>query len=210
MKVEKLITNLANSGAKKTLPSPLKTTLFALGFLSIYLIILLEFFGVRSDLLIEIKNHKFILELSLNILVILLSIVAISHLRLPNLDKNPKIIFAIIVLFTIFSALIFFDYNSHSNQEMCGGLGYQCLIGIVLFSLLPIFFLMAILRRGVMTNYAASFTAIGLASGCFAYLFERLANPTENKIHLIIWHFTPIFLVILLSAFLVKKLIKKL
>lgn len=210
MTIEQLITNLANSKIKKPLPSPLKTTLFAIGFLAIYLLILLQFFGLRSDLFMALKNNIFIAELALNILIITLAIISISHLRLPNFDKNSKIIFAVIFLFLIFSGLIFFGNHASGDLEMCGVEGYQCFIGIILFSLLPMFFLMAILRRGVMTNYAASFVIIGIASGCFAYLFERLANPAEHKAHLIIWHFTPIFLVILLNAFLVKKLIKKL
>jgi len=208
--MENLIKNLVNSKIKKPLPSPLKTTLFAISFLAIYFIILLEFFGVRSDLFIALKNVKFIAELTLNILVIILAIASISYLRLPNFDKNSKINIAAIIIFLIFSFLICLNCFNGESFEICGGKGYQCLIAITLLSLLPMFFLMAILRRGVMTNYAASFIAIGIAGGCFAYLFERLANPAEDKIHLIIWHFSPIFLVILLSAFLVKKLIKKL
>lgn len=210
MTIENLITNLANSKIKEPLPSPLKTTLCAVSFLAIYLVILLEFFGLRNDIFIELKNGKFILELALNILVIVAAIVAISHLRLPNINKNQKIIFALIAIFLMFSALICLDFHDNKSQEMCGGEGYQCLLGIILFSLLPMLFLAAILRRGVMTNYAASFIAIGISGGCFAYLVERLANSVEDRIHLIIWHFMPIFLVILLSAFLVKKLIKKL
>jgi hypothetical protein len=210
MTIENLIKNLANSKIKEKLPSPLKTTLCAVSFLAIYLIILLEFFGLRSDLFIELKNGKFILELALNILVIVLAIVAISHLRLPNINKNQKIIFALIAIFLTFSALICLNLYGNKSQEMCGGEGYQCLLGILLFSLLPMFFLAAILHRGVMTNYTASFIAIGISGGCFAYLVERLANPVEDGVHLIVWHFMPIFLVILLSSFLVKKLIKKL
>lgn len=210
MTIENLITNLANRKIKEPLPSPLKTTLCAVSFLAIYLVILLEFFGIRNDIFIELKNGKFILELALNILVIVASIIAISHLRLPNINKNQKIIFVLIAIFLMFCALICLDFHGNESQEICGGEGYQCLLGIILFSLLPMLFLAAILRHGVMTNYAASFIAIGISGGCFAYLVERLANPVEERIHLIIWHFMPIFLVILLSAFLVKKLIKKL
>jgi hypothetical protein len=74
----------------------------------------------------------------------------------------------------------------------------------------PLLFLISVLKRGVMTNYSFSFLIIGIASGSFSYLLERLINKTEDLSHILLWHFAPIFLVILLSALLIKKLVKPL
>ncbi len=210
MNLEKLIANLSNQGAKKPLPHPLKTIIFAASFLTIYLIILLQFFGVRGDLLIALKSFIFQVELILNIALIIAAISAVIYLRLPRLDNFSKPIYLILALFILFSLSLCFSCCDVGTHEMCGGRGFHCFIGIILFSLLPMLFLMAVLRRGILTNYLSCALAIGLASGSFAYLVERLANATEDRFHLIIWHFSPIFLVVLISSILVKKLIKKL
>jgi hypothetical protein len=210
MNLEKLIANISNKGAKKALPSPLKTIIFAAIFLTIYLVILLQFFGLRGDLAIALKSFAFQAELFLNITLIIAAISAVVYLRLPRLDNFSKPIYLILILFILFSASLCFSCCDVEAHEICGGEGFHCFVGIILFSLLPMLFLMAILRRGILTNYLASSLAIGLASGSFAYLVERLANATEDRLHLIIWHFSPIFLVVLISSFCLKKLIKKL
>ena len=204
------IANLADKGAKKSLPSPASTVIFCLIFLSLYAIILLQVFGVRSDIFTALLNFDFQIEIFLNIILILVSIASVAFLRLPSLGEKSRIGVTIITFFILLFLAVCFDYCSQENHAPCPSESYKCLLGILLFSLVPLLFLTAILRFGVMTNYLTSFIAIGVASGSFAYLIERLINSAEEKIHLILWHFAPIFLVILLSSFLIKKTVKKL
>lgn len=208
MNLDKLINNLGEEGAKKKLENVAKTTIFAVIFLTIYLIILLEIFGIRDDFFVIIKDFSFQAELFLNVFLIIFAIFLVVNFRLPSLENREFLIYILLSLFILFSSTVCFGCCEESDK-ICGA-GYNCLIVIILFSLVPMFFLMAILRLGILTNYLVCVLAIGLASGSFAYLAERLVNVTQDRFHLIIWHFSPIFLVVLISSILVKKLIKKL
>jgi len=210
MNLENFITNLADKGAKKALPSPVSTVIFCLIFLTLYAIILLQIFGIRDDIFTILSTFDFQLELFLNIALIASAIVCVAFSRLPTLREKSWINLLIIALFILLFMAVCFDCCYAENHAPCPGESYQCLLGILLFSLIPLMFLTAILRFGVMTNYLFSFLAIGIASGAFGYLIERLINEAEDKTHLLIWHFSPIFLVIILSAFVIKKTIKKL
>jgi hypothetical protein len=210
MNLENFITNLADKGAKKALPSPVSTVIFCLIFLTLYAIILLQIFGIRDDIFTILSTFDFQLEMFLNIALIVTAIASVTFLRLPTLSEKSWINFSIIAFFILLFLAVCFDCHSQENHAPCFSENYKCLLGILFFSLVPLFFLTAILRFGVMTNYLSSLIAIGFASGAFAYLVERLINQAEEKMHLVLWHFLPIFLVILLGSFVIKKTIKKL
>jgi hypothetical protein len=208
MSSENLIKNLANKGAKSALPMPAASFVLSVMFLSFYLVVLLDFFGVREDFSVAINTLPFQIELFLNIGAILFSIAAITFLRLPSLHEKSWVIFIAIILFILlFLSLCF---NCCEETQLACASNLKCLMAILLFSIVPLIFLTVVLRRGVMTNYFPSFLLIGIASGSFSYLVERLMSPTEDIAHLLLWHFAPIFIVILLSALLIKKFARRL
>jgi hypothetical protein len=208
MNFQNLISSLANKGARPALEKPFLSFVFCVVFLAIYLVILLQIFGLRNDFASAITEQSLQIELFLNVATILASIAAIVFLRLPRLNENSLINFIAVAFFIMFFLSLCFVCCIEEGLNCLSDL--SCLIGIILFSLIPLVFLTAILKRGVLTNYFFSFLLVGIASGSFSYLVERLVNSTEHKMHLILWHFAPIFIVILLSLLLIKMTVKKL
>lgn len=208
MKFENLISNLVDKGVKPALPKPLRTFVFCVVFLAIYLVILLQIFGLRDDFAVAIKQSSLQIELFFNVATISLSIAAIVFLRLPRLNENSLINFVAVAFFIMLFLSLCVSCCLDEKLDCLSNI--RCLIGIVLFAVVPLILLTAILRRGVMTNYFFPFLLIGIASGSFSYLVERLIDTTEHRIHLILWHFAPIFIVILLSFLLIKMTVKKL
>lgn len=214
MSDEDLISSLAKQGAKPSLPKPLNSAILLCAALFLYVTLLVSLFGLRVDFLSKIHQPFFQLELLLSLLTIVSSVVALVFLRFPNWSEKSSIKNLPLLFFALFSLLIFKRYIGRSaddfNHVLCAPHEYQCLIGILIFSIIPVIALLIILRRGVVTNFYSSALMIGIGSGAISYLIERLIHETESLSHLFIWHFLPIFLVILLGIILTKIFTKKL
>jgi hypothetical protein len=214
MSDENLISRLANQGAKPPLPKPRNSAILLCAALFLYAALVVSLFGLRVDFMSKIHQPFFQLELLLSLLTIISSITALVFLRLPSYSEKPSIKNLPLLFFALFSLLIFYRYLNRGNEDfnhvLCAPHEYQCLAGILIFSIIPVIALLIILRRGVVTNFYSSALTIGIGSGAISYLTERLIHETESLSHLFIWHFLPIFLVIFLGALLTKIFTKKL
>lgn len=208
------ISQLAKQGAKKPLMKPLYSVISSCLVLFLYFAILLYYFGLRTDFSTEIHDRFFQIELFFLVAAILFSAASLSFLRLPDFSQKKWVKFLPILFFIGFSLVIFARCiccpDNNPDHLLCGNFDFACLLGIMIFSIIPTAFLIAVLRRGVMTNFTFSFLMIGIASGGLSYFIERLMHETENTSHLFIWHFCPVFLVIFFSAFFTKIFTKKL
>jgi len=214
MSYEKLISSLANQGAKAALPNPYQVALKISAALILYAALLVGLFGLRPDFSLKIKEFSFFAEIFISILAIFSAATALAFLRLPNfsdkfLSKNLSPAFFVIFTFFV-SYHYFFRADNDSSLALCGVADYRCLLAIIIFSAIPALFLLRILRQGVMTNFYFSALMIGISSGVLSYLIERLIHETESFDHLFIWHFLPVFIVIFLSLILTNFTTKKL
>ena len=210
---EDLILKLAKEGVKKPLASLNLSCLLSCLALFFYFVTLLLIFGIRSDFLSKISEINFQIELLLCLASSIAACASINFLRLPDLSQKKLANYSFILFFLIFLFLVFskiFIPSSEAPEAFCNSFNYQCALGIVVFSLIPLAFLLIILRRGIVTNFIFSALAAGIGSGSLSYLATRLIHESGTSAHLFIWHFLPIFLVIFLAIILTKLFTKKL
>ncbi len=208
-KTENIIESLVSDNSVKNRYSPLKILLKWVLLSAAYIFILLEFLGYRADLNILIKDPNYLIELSSLVLMIFFSALAFSYLAVPDYKQNAfSIIAPVIPVGFLIGTLIFLYFYppslNHDSHE-----GMMCLACISLSSLLPAAFLFYEIRK-----YAAP-TKLGLIGYmCLLYSASlgsfalRLSEPTNSIIHLIMYHYLPLFVIAGVGSIISRKLLR--
>ena len=209
---EEFIKELAGQGAKKPTYQPKQQMFFWSVVMLFYAIVIFLTLGIRPDLSQKIQEPFFRLELFLIFITSLSAGFAASFLALPDSNQKNSIKWIPIISLLLLCLVIshqYFQWRGLVFSVFCSGLNYKCTLSIIAFSIIPSLIFFVILYRGATLNSVLAGFMIGLCGGTFSYLLLRLIHETEDVTHLFLWHFSPVFLVTLISMIAAKLVIKR-
>lgn len=196
----------------KPLGKPLKWFLNLTFLLIFYAVIVQIFFGMRSDILAQLKRPLFALEVILMLLLFFFSTASATFTMYPDLYqksrllKIPYIIF--FALFAIFLAQFFTTNDQLMVLPEVTLHKMECTICIMFLSLIPAAITFAILQKGASTLPLQSGIFTILSASALGYLMLRFQEQNDSISHLLIWHYLPILFFALVGALIGWKLLK--
>lgn len=210
---EDLISSLSEDlEPTKSKRCPKKLFLFWLISIIGYILALIVFIGIRPDISITITNKFFLVE------VILLSITSIFSAAMavcfsyPDCYQQHKNRLVPIILFIIFNVYLFwqllFPADFYIKAQDSGMHTLECAQDIAIFSIIPIVFMLYVIKLGATTQSLYATLYASIASVCVSYLVLRFIEANENIYHIIIWHYIPMVLVIFAGIIIGKKLLR--
>lgn len=209
MKTEALIGDLcSDSTPEKKLCCPLRSVLLGLGSVALYLTAFFAVMGVRADIAGKTTYMPYVLEVGFCALTLACAIVSASWQAFPDLAERRMVTwFPAIPLFGFFASLgLEYAITPGGSVEFVAGV--TCAMHMCLIALLPTALLYFTLARGVFVHATRASTHVGLAAAMTAYLAARVAEPTDDMLHLLAWHLLPTFAFILLMGGIHRWLIR--
>jgi len=203
MNTEELIAELSqNSTPVRRLANPWKRfgCWFAItaGFLLTTTVLSM---GIRPDIMSRVQDPVFILELTLVTAFAASAGAACLWLAVPGGDH----VWARRLPWALFVLLLGYWGWQLASLPMAAILEYrqvftECVVELLLLTLVPGILLFFMMRRAATTHYFLAGSLGALAVAGFSYLCLRLAEPTDDLMHLLLWHFIPTLLVGLMGV----------
>jgi hypothetical protein len=210
--IENLITRLSREGARKALPSPVAILAKWILLIGAYCLILIYFTGLRDDFNTKITHGMYLAELSLMLVLAITSALSASMLALPDINQKPWIRFLPLVPLVIFIVLLSYSTYATSALSMidCIMLSrFDCVFYISFFSIIPGIFFFHSIHKAAPVYCCWAGSMAGLSAASFGYILLRIIDSSDDPFQLIIWHFLPVVIIMMLGMILGKYIFSK-
>jgi hypothetical protein len=210
MDTEQLITQLSSDDAPtRPVTNPwLLATKWLVGFAVYMALILTVLMGPRADILFQLQQPLFALEIASLIAMIASCAVSAALLAFPDMYQAPRIARLPIACFVLFALVVGYAFIVQGapmdfNLEECG-----CTALLTAFALPPGIYLFYSIRTFASTHAALAGSVAVVAAFGIGALAERLIERTDSVAHVVSYHYLPIFGFALLGVILGRKLLR--
>ena len=165
------------------------------------------FFGQRIQSLTFFKNHEFLIEWLILLALLILSSLCVILASIPGRLKK----FHIRVLSTLFIALLIsFFLRINLKSLFIMDLHFDCAVHILLLSLAPSLFFIYKFRSLYCINRKWLAFFIFLSSGLTALFLITSHCIITTPMHIFLWHYLPVGILLMLSRVVYKYILKSL
>lgn len=177
-----------------------------------YVAILCSFLGLRFDIAEKITQPLFISEIIIVSLGAVLAGLSAAYLSTPDSYQKPFIKWFATLPFLALTLIImyqFFDQQTTIGKPINSTLNtYQCFVDMLLFAVFPAILMLFYMKKGATTDYDSSGYTLGLSAVNFSYLTLRLIEPNDVMPHIILCHYMPMLITIVMSVLIGRTLLK--
>lgn len=207
-KTEDLINSLSDElRAVKPLETPLKR-LFRWSLVGVASILVgIALFGIRENFELAIKDWMFWVHTFLMGIIAVSSAISAIIFSVPGRDRN--FIIRWMPLFTLFAWIIAILSGVFSEGTHVAGLGFSCIRDIIVIGAVPGVALFVMILQGVVFKHLLAGVYGFLAVASLGALGTQFICASDSPLHLLVWHFLPVFLVGLIGAFVGNLLFKR-
>jgi len=197
MKTEDFITTLVKEGARKPFPKPSKVTLGWLLTITAYFWLVVAFYGTRPDMSVKLTQPVYLTEILVMTITAIMAAWAASWLALPDADQKSWLRFLPFIPLAFLMGMLVYGMFTNSTLTLseCLKLGrYDCIMRIVLYSLLPCGFMFYSIQKAAPVRCCWAGTMAGLSIASFGYILLRIIGRSDDPTQLLVWNFLPVFL----------------
>ena len=195
-KIEQLIDKLTDDAEQiQPAPHPFLLSLKWIIAAAIYLALALAIFGIRSDFMLAIEDPWFIVEIMVLFGIFVATSVSTSLLAFPDLYQKRITVFAPLLMFILFPVIILFALNADYPPAPLPDHTYECTLCIILVSFLPATWTFCSLRRFASVHFRLVGGLAMLSATSIGALWLRLYEVNDSIIHVVQWHYLPMFII---------------
>ncbi len=192
-----LISRLAAEGAKPAMSPPGRRVMAWLGVIVVYLAGLSAFKGMRPDLPEKLDNPFFWVEILLLLGTAISAALAAGWLALPDVGGRPRIRFVPLLFLVPLGGYVLFqqlmpELTGAKFIEEFGHTSWHCIWHLALFSIPPGILLFWLVKKGAPTKVQWAGGMVTLSVAALGYLVMRFVEPTDDALHLLVWHTIPL------------------
>lgn len=210
MEIDSIINNLCDDAQPvRCSGRPSLTLLLGLSSVAIYAFAFLALSGYRVDVAEKIAYAPYMFEVFFALLTMFTSIYAAAWQAYPDLSEHKLVSWLPAIPLAGFACAFAFGYIVQPGGDVDMHHGMQCAMHMCLISLLPTILLYYVLARGIFLHVGQASLYTGMAAAMTSYLVARLAEQTDDMLHLLIWHIVPLFMLTLVISLLNRWLMRK-
>jgi len=157
-----------------------------------YFSAIIWYIGLRADLSTMLTQPAFLLEILFATTIALGAAFSASWLALPDVNQQAKIRWLPFIPLLLLSLLL--GYQLMAQHSYTIDAGYECFFHMVIFIIIPTALLFYCIAKGAPTHYAWSGVTTGLLVNGLSYGTLRIFESNDNVVHIVIWHYLPMFL----------------
>ena len=204
--LEQLIETLAeDTKVVQPAPHPFLLSLKWMSAILVYVFVLLAVTGFRPDLIHKLHEPLFAAEIASLFSVFVATSISAALLAFPDLHQkrvaasSPVLMLALLMLSIVFAW--------HADSAPIPVHTYECTACIFLVAFLPAALMFYSMRKLASTNRLAG-SIVLLCAFSIGALWLRLHEINDSIVHVIQWHYLPMFVFGLLGYWIGKALLK--
>ena len=207
--IDELINKLAQDSAPvKHAHHPFLLSIEWIAVALFYLAVSLMVSGVRHDLWADLHHFWFAAEIAALVAIFITTSLSAALLSYPDLHQKQRIVFAPAVAFVLFALVMLFAWHADSPPAPLPMHSFECTISITLVSLLPVAWIIYVMRKYASTHSQWAGGIAFLFAFSIGALWLRLYEMNDSIRHVLIWHYLPMIAFGLLGMWLGKRLLK--
>ena len=164
-------------------------------------------FGTRTDLSAKLHDPSFLAEGASLLLVFLLSGRGAFRFSVPGMERRKTA--PALPLFGVLAWLLLIAARHSSASEPVAPAGLGCCVRMICLALTPTLGLWWMLRRAAPLERGWTGLLALLSAGSLAVLGTQAICAKDEPLHLLLWHFAPLLVVVLLGAGLGESLLSR-
>jgi hypothetical protein len=160
----------------------------------------------RAFLPSDLNQPMFWVESAFWIMASIASAVCAYQSSFPVWPKNQAKAFAL----GLIAALFLYTLTKSGAESFSGEVGLErggCGIFIFLFGALSAVWMVSIIRKAAPTHLAETGAWAAASTGCLGATFMHMVCPHENIAHLLMWHLTPVVLLVSVGSVTARKVL---
>jgi hypothetical protein len=190
--IDTLIDTLATSLVPVRHGRFLSLCLRCFGGLIVYVIAVLLYCHLRDDIIIKMTSLLYLFEIASLCAMTVTATIALIFLSYP--DIRGQRIWLFLPIIPLFSLVCVLVQGYDQDTFLAVDTKIECLICIILFSIVPVAWLFIILKRQATVYPSLSGTYIALVGMSIGAMIVRLEEKTDAIPHLIQWHYIPMLI----------------
>lgn len=207
--LDKLVEKLAEEAVPvKPAPHPWLLSMKWGGAAALYVVLSVWLSGPRPDLLQKIQEPWFAAELLALLLVFVTASLSAAVLAFPDLHQMRKTAWSPLAMFALFLIILAFAWRASVPPAPLPVHSFECTVSITLFSLLPAAWTFLSMRRFATTHARWAGSVALLAAFSVGAIWLRLHEVNDSIIHVLLWHYLPMFVIGVMGWGLGKRLLK--
>lgn len=191
---------------------PLNDFFIGLAASLFFLIILSILLGIRPDIIQKFTETTYLLELLFSFITAIVAGIATMWLALPDVRQQSWIRWAPFIplaALVIVNLKIYYSADwQWSSQESGLNSGIACATHFFLYAIVPGAVYFFLLKRGASTKCCWAGSTALLSVSSMAYFSLRIIEPADHIIHILYWHWIPLFLIPLAGMMAGKVLLR--
>lgn len=202
-----LVDELVKEGPKAAFPRPEIVAIRWLFLIAIYFAAMISISGFRYDILEKIVQPLYFIEVAFMLLTAVLATYASSFLALPDVNQKLWIRFAPLISLTFLIGILIegiFSKNSLSLTECIKSGHHECFIHLLLYSIFPTTIMLYSMHKAAPIRFLWAGSMVGLSAASFGYISLRLIEKNDEPSILLVWHFIPIIVAIIIGMMVGK------
>lgn len=207
--IDELIDKLAQDTATvKPAPHPFMLSIEWMVVAVFYLAVTLMISDVRHDLLPKLHDTRFAAEIAALIGILISTSLSAALLSYPDLHQKRRMVLAPIATFALFVLVILLAWQADTAPAPLPIHSFECTISITLASLLPAAWTFYVMRKFASTHTHWAGGIAFLFAFSIGALWLRLYEQNDSIMHVIQWHYIPMFGFGLIGMWLGKKVLR--
>ncbi len=174
----------------------------------VYASVFLMILGMRADIMTQWSVPLFALEIGLLLVMVISSGISASLLAFPDMHQKPGLARLPIVFFTMFIALVMYQFLTTYEGIALALHECWCTLYITIYAVIPAAVLFYLTRRAATTNPALTGSVVVLAGFSLGALILRLVEQTDSMAHLVIFHYAPMLAAGVMGLALGRRLLR--
>jgi hypothetical protein len=177
-----------------------------------YMLAVQGLLGVRADLAVQFGRWPFVAEITLLLMLLVVSMVASVLAAYPDAYQRPRWLTLPYAMLGILLTFLAFQFAMPEDPRMLApplGLpGMECTLCIASVAFLPSLVIFTLLRQGASVHPWRAGTFAVLTASALGCLTLRLSEMNDSLAHLVVWHYLPTVVFAALGGVIGKYLLK--
>ncbi|HZR07778.1 MAG TPA: DUF1109 domain-containing protein [Myxococcales bacterium] len=162
--------------------------------------------GTRPDLASKLRDPVYLVETALLLATFLLAGRSAFQLSVPGAERSARGRVLSIVGFLLWGAVVASDASAPSPPSLNGA---SCIPTILGLALVPGLTVLLLLRKAAPLRPGWTAGVALLSAASLAVLASVLVCAREDRLHLLLWHFAPVVLVVVIGSGLGRRLLRR-
>jgi len=192
----------------KPAPHPLMLSVKWIGWALAYIALALMLSGLRPDWIHKLHEPLFLAEVAVLAIMFIAASISAAALAFPDLHQMNRIALSPLIAFILLLIILYVAWRADIPPALLPRQSFECALSIMVLAVLPAIWMLTQIRKFASTHLRMAGSVAMLAAFSIGALWLRLYEQNDSVLHVIEWHYLPMFAFSAAGLWLGKRVLK--